>query len=129
MIITRTPFRVTLGGGGTDLPSFYSRHGGFVFTMAINKFMYIMLHKLPVVERKSIIRYSRVEYVSDVAEIQRTCLCGHEIERFDADIQKLDVVYTQVQVLEGHIQDLETLMREIRSDLRETNRDKNEKTP
>jgi D-glycero-alpha-D-manno-heptose-7-phosphate kinase len=70
MIITRTPFRVTLGGGGTDLPSFYSQHGGFVFTMAINKFMYIMLHKLPVVERKSIIRYSQVEYVSDVAEIQ-----------------------------------------------------------
>ena len=31
MIVTRTPFRVTLGGGGTDLPSFYERHGGFIF--------------------------------------------------------------------------------------------------
>ena len=31
MIITRTPFRVTLGGGGTDLPSYYSQHGGFIF--------------------------------------------------------------------------------------------------
>ena len=70
MIITRTPFRITLGGGGTDLPSFYGQHGGYVFTMAINKFMYIMLHKLPVVERKSIIRYSQVEYVSSFEEIK-----------------------------------------------------------
>ncbi len=70
MIITQTPFRITLGGGGTDLPSFYRDHGGFVVTMAIDKFMYIMLHRLPVTERKSIIRYTRVEVVSDVSEIQ-----------------------------------------------------------
>ena len=86
MIITRTPFRVTLGGGGTDLPSFYSQHGGFVFTMAINKFMYIMLHKLPVVERKSIIRYSQVEYVNDYNEVQhplaREALKLHDIRDF-----------------------------------------------
>ena len=69
MIITRTPFRITLGGGGTDLPSFYEEHGGFVFTMSINKYMYIMLHRLPVTERKSIIRYSAVEYVSSYEEI------------------------------------------------------------
>ncbi len=31
MIVTRTPFRITLGGGGTDLPSFYQKHGGFIF--------------------------------------------------------------------------------------------------
>mgnify|MGYP001398053227 CR=1 FL=1 len=36
MIITRTPFRVTLGGGGTDLPSYYSRFGGFIFSFAID---------------------------------------------------------------------------------------------
>jgi D-glycero-alpha-D-manno-heptose-7-phosphate kinase len=69
MIITRTPFRITLGGGGTDLPSYYERHGGFVFSMTIDKYMYIMLHHLPATERKSIIRYSQVETVSQIEEI------------------------------------------------------------
>lgn len=70
MIITRTPFRITLGGGGTDLPSYYEEHGGRVFTMAIDKFMFIMLHHLPATERKSIIRYSQVEVVSSADEIK-----------------------------------------------------------
>lgn len=70
MIITRTPFRITLGGGGTDLPSFYEQHGGSVFAMTINKYMYVILHKLPVTERQSIIRYSQVEYVRNLADIQ-----------------------------------------------------------
>ncbi len=70
MIVTQTPFRITLGGGGTDLPSFYGDHGGFVFTMAIDKFMYVMLHRLPVTERKSILRYTQVETVSTIDEIR-----------------------------------------------------------
>jgi len=70
MIISQTPFRITLGGGGTDLPSFYEEHGGFIFAMTINKYMYLMLHKLPVTERKSIIRYSQVESVSTLDEIK-----------------------------------------------------------
>ncbi len=69
MIITRTPFRITLGGGGTDLPSFYESHGGYVFAMTINKYMYISVHRLPVTERRSIIRYTKVETVSSVEEI------------------------------------------------------------
>ena len=44
MIVSRTPFRVTLGGGGTDLPSFYEKHGGFVLAMAIDKYMYVILN-------------------------------------------------------------------------------------
>jgi len=70
MIITRTPFRITLGGGGTDLPSFYEDHGGFIFAMGINKHMYIFLHRLPVTHRESIIRYSEVEHVSSPDEIR-----------------------------------------------------------
>ncbi|OQA24720.1 MAG: D-glycero-alpha-D-manno-heptose 7-phosphate kinase [Verrucomicrobia bacterium ADurb.Bin345] len=69
MIITRTPFRITLGGGGTDLPSFYKDHGGYVFTMAINKYMYIMLNRRSVADRKIVIRYSQVETVDSVDEI------------------------------------------------------------
>jgi D-glycero-alpha-D-manno-heptose-7-phosphate kinase len=86
MIITRTPFRITLGGGGTDLPSFYEKHGGFVFTMAINKFMYVFLHRLPVTERKSIIRYSQVEYVNGYDEIKhplaREVLKLHDVREY-----------------------------------------------
>lgn len=74
MIVTRTPFRVTLGGGGTDLPSFYSEHGGFIFAMAIDKYMYIMLNP-PIVDTKIRLHYSRSEVVDDVSEL------GHELAR------------------------------------------------
>ena len=70
MIVTRTPFRVTLGGGGTDLPSYYSRHGGFVFAMAIDKFMYLMVNP-PIVDRRIRLHYSRSETVDTVDELQR----------------------------------------------------------
>lgn len=70
MIITRTPFRITLGGGGTDLPSFYREHGGFVFAMCINKYMYIMLNRRSVADRKIVIRYSQEETVHSVDEIK-----------------------------------------------------------
>jgi len=70
MIITRTPFRITLGGGGTDLPSFYQEHGGAVFTMAINKHMYICLNRRSVADRKIVIRYSQVETVDSIDEIR-----------------------------------------------------------
>ncbi len=69
MIITRTPFRITLGGGGTDLPSFYEQHGGYVFSMAINKYMYVMLNRRSVADRKIVIRYSQVETVDQVDDI------------------------------------------------------------
>ena len=40
MIITRSPLRITLGGGGTDLPSYYKEFGGFLISAAINKYIY-----------------------------------------------------------------------------------------
>jgi len=43
MLTTRTQFRITLGGGGTDLPGYYSKHGGFVLAAALNKCMFIYL--------------------------------------------------------------------------------------
>ena len=70
MIITQTPFRITLGGGGTDLPSFYGKHGGFIFAMTINKYMYIMLNRPSVSNRKIVIRYSQEETVDSVDEIR-----------------------------------------------------------
>ena len=70
MIITRTPFRITLGGGGTDLPSFYREHGGYVFTMAINKYMYVCLNRRSVADRKLVLRYSQVETVDGLADLK-----------------------------------------------------------
>ena len=45
MIISKTPLRITLAGGGTDLPDFYSRYGGCVTSMAIDKYIYISFKK------------------------------------------------------------------------------------
>ena len=45
MIITRSPLRITLGGGGTDLPSYYRENGGFLISAAIDKYVYISLSK------------------------------------------------------------------------------------
>jgi D-glycero-alpha-D-manno-heptose-7-phosphate kinase len=69
MIITRTPFRITLGGGGTDLPSYYSQYGGFVFSVTMDKYMYINLNT-PIVDDLIRIKYSKYEEVTDVDDVQ-----------------------------------------------------------
>ena len=68
MIITRSPLRITLGGGGTDLPSYYRDHEGFLIAVAIDKYVYITIHRTFTPEL--ILKYSRLEHVHSVAEIQ-----------------------------------------------------------
>ncbi len=69
MIITRTPFRLPLGGGGTDLPSYYSKKGGFFVSGALNKYIHIAVN--PRFEEDSIrVSYSKTEIVGDAAELQ-----------------------------------------------------------
>src|SRR5271157_4535017 len=68
MIITRSPLRITLGGGGTDLPSYYRRHSGFLMAAAIDKYVYITLHTT--FERGLIIKYSKMEHVKGIQEVQ-----------------------------------------------------------
>jgi len=83
MIITRTPFRVTLGGGGTDLPSYYEKNGGFIFAMGINKFMYVMINP-PTIDTMIRLHYTQSETVFHVSELQhelaREALRYHGIE-------------------------------------------------
>ena len=67
MIITRSPLRISLGGGGTDLPSYYREHTGFLIAAAIDKYVYITLHQTFVPEL--IIKYSKLERVRHVDEI------------------------------------------------------------
>ncbi|MDO4565789.1 MAG: GHMP kinase [Oscillospiraceae bacterium] len=69
MIITRTPFRVSFCGGGSDLPSFYTKHGGCVLSAAINKYMYLLIH--PYFDSSTtILKYSKTEIVSDYSQIE-----------------------------------------------------------
>jgi D-glycero-alpha-D-manno-heptose-7-phosphate kinase len=71
MIITKTPFRVTLGGGGTDLPSFYREHGGFVLAMCIDKYVYLNVNT-PIIDDRIRVSYSKTEMVDSVDEVQHT---------------------------------------------------------
>ena len=68
MIIVRSPLRISLGGGGTDLPSYYREHSGFLIAAAIDKYVYITLHQT--FQPGLIIKYSKMEKVSVAAEIQ-----------------------------------------------------------
>ena len=68
MIITRSPLRISLGGGGTDLPSYSSPHGGFLIAGAIDKYVYINVH-----HRFSdgfLLKYSRLEEAATIDEIK-----------------------------------------------------------
>ncbi len=82
MIVSRSPFRLTLGGGGTDLPSFYERHGGLIFAMGIDKYMYVAINP-PVVDRKIRVKYTKSETVKHPSDLQhelaREALKKHEI--------------------------------------------------
>jgi len=68
MIITRSPLRISLGGGGTDLPSYYRQHEGFLIAAAVDKYVYITLHDT--FQKEIIIKYSKTERVHRIDEIQ-----------------------------------------------------------
>ena len=91
MIVTRTPFRLTLGGGGTDLPSFYEKHGGYIVATGINKYMYVALN-VPHADRKVRLHYTSSEVVDRVEdlkhELAREALLAHDI-RFGIEIASL----------------------------------------
>ncbi|MGB7767621.1 MAG: galactokinase [Verrucomicrobiia bacterium] len=68
MIIARSPLRVTLGGGGTDLPSYYEKFGGFLIAAAIDRYVYLTLHENFTPD--FIVKYSRLERVDNAAKIE-----------------------------------------------------------
>jgi D-glycero-alpha-D-manno-heptose-7-phosphate kinase len=68
MIITRSPLRITLGGGGTDLPSYYESYGGFLIAAAIDRYVYITIHDT--FQQEFIIKYSRLERVNSISAIE-----------------------------------------------------------
>ena len=68
MIITRSPLRITLGGGGTDLPSYYRQHGGFLIAAAIDKYVYVTVMR-PFVEG-IFLKYSKLEHVEKTDDVE-----------------------------------------------------------
>ena len=71
MVISRTPFRVSFFGGGTDYPGWYLQHGGAVLATTINKYCYITCRYLPpFFEHKHRIVYSRIENVCETDQIE-----------------------------------------------------------
>jgi D-glycero-alpha-D-manno-heptose-7-phosphate kinase len=82
MIITRTPLRITLGGGGTDLPSYYERHGGLVLSAAINKYIFISLNRTFTPDY--FLKYSSLERVDKASAIEhpiiREALLNHAVD-------------------------------------------------
>jgi D-glycero-alpha-D-manno-heptose-7-phosphate kinase len=68
MIFTRSPLRISLGGGGTDLPSYYRKHGGFLIAAAIDKYIYINVHRRFV--DGFLLKYSQLEKAATIEEIK-----------------------------------------------------------
>lgn len=76
MIITRTPLRIPIGGGGTDLPSFYKQYGSFFMSASIDYYIYLAVKRRPIQGIR--LGYSQIEELRDIKNIQhpiiRTCL-------------------------------------------------------
>lgn len=82
MIMTRTPFRLQLGGGSTDLPAYYQEYGGFIFSVAINLYLYIAVNRPPIDD------LIRLKY-SDSEEAGHVCQVKHHIAR--AALQRMGI--------------------------------------
>jgi len=88
MIITRTPLRISIGGGGTDLPSYYSRFGGFVISAAINKHIYVGLNES--FGGGYFLKYSALEHAVTLDDIRHTLI--REVLRLHEVPPPLEVV-------------------------------------
>src|SRR5579862_6167194 len=73
MIIARSPLRITLGGGGTDLPSYYTEHGGFLVAAAIDKYVYVTVMRP--FSPGIYLKYSALEQVDRAADVKHPIIC------------------------------------------------------
>ena len=95
MIVTKTPFRMSFLGGGTDFPEFYREHGGTVISTTFDKYCYVSLRRLPpLFSYENEVVYSKTERVRDVAEIEHPAIreallwqgLSHVRLTYDADL-------------------------------------------
>jgi D-glycero-alpha-D-manno-heptose-7-phosphate kinase len=88
MIITRSPLRVSLGGGGTDLPSYYRGHEGFLISAAIDKYVYVTVIKpfMPGIYLK----YSRIEHVEAIDQVEHPII-REALKQFDFGPPQIEI--------------------------------------
>ena len=119
MLITRTPFRISLCGGGSDIDSFYKKHGGCVISTTINKYMYITSH--PSFDKETTtVKYSKTEIVKDLNDIEhnifRECLKREDVSGLEitsiADIPSGTGLGSSSSFTVGLIQNLKCYKRE-----------------
>lgn len=125
MVITRTPYRISFFGGGTDYPIHYREHGGCVLNTTINKYCHIICRELPpFFEHKYSIRYSRVEYPNLIDEIEhpsvRECLRKYNLEEglevnHSGDIPAMSGVGSSSSFTVGLVHALAAMKGEIRT--------------
>src|SRR5438034_2502224 len=83
VIFSRAPLRVSLGGGGTDLRSYYAEHGGFLVAGAIDKYVYLLTHT--VFQRRYRMKYNAFEEVDHPSEIKHPILREALLRHWDGD--------------------------------------------
>src|SRR5208283_497316 len=88
MIITRSPLRIPIAGGGTDLPSYYREHSGFVISAAMDKYVYVTIHGR--FSPRYLLKYSALEEVDSVDEIR------HPLIREAIRLVGLDPPYREI---------------------------------
>ena len=88
MIITRSPLRISLGGGGTDLPSYYREHEGFLVAAAIDKYVYITLHQTFVDD--FILKYSKMERVAAAKDVEHP-IVREALQLLSVDPKRLEI--------------------------------------
>jgi D-glycero-alpha-D-manno-heptose-7-phosphate kinase len=90
VIFTRAPLRISLGGGGTDLPSYYAEHGGFLVAGAIDKHIFMLIHT--VFQRRYKMKYSETEDVATIKEIKHPILRESLARHWRGDPLEISVV-------------------------------------
>ena len=88
MIVTRSPLRISLGGGGTDLPSYYQEHGGYLVAAAIDKYVYLMVHQRYV--PRILLKYSQMEEVEEIGQIKHPII-REALRLLDWDDPRLEI--------------------------------------
>ncbi len=90
VIFTREPLRISLGGGGTDLPSYYRQHGGFLVSGAIDKYVYMLTHT--VFQRRYRMKYSQFEEVDEPSKIRHPILRESLLRHWNGDPLEVSVI-------------------------------------
>ena len=96
MIITRTPFRISFAGGGTDLRAFYSKESGKVISSSINNFIYVVVKRqIGIVEHKYRVNWSKVEFCNEIENIEHP-IVREALKKFNIDFPIEITTFTEI---------------------------------